>query len=232
MTTLRQFIVAPSLARLIEKERGGERVLEGYFPDQPHQNAYVQVEEHRGGLFLLSNSPEGSIENRADIPSAHAQALLAVAAGRVNYIRTSLSFGPYEIQLQRFAEPDPLDLISVEVEQDDQAFQPLSWFGPEVSAERAYQRRRMALDGLPAVPEVEVTNEALNSLLDVLENRLSSWPLLHQAPASGEQITDQTISPHPSGLDPLVDADQDTDDPGLEDDVIRELARSLRPQRR
>jgi hypothetical protein len=35
MTILRQFIIAPSLARLIQKERGGERVLEGYFPDQP-----------------------------------------------------------------------------------------------------------------------------------------------------------------------------------------------------
>jgi hypothetical protein len=32
MTVLRQFISAPSLARLIQKERGGERVLEGYFP--------------------------------------------------------------------------------------------------------------------------------------------------------------------------------------------------------
>jgi hypothetical protein len=35
MTILRQFIIAPSLARLIRKERGGERVIEGYFPDQP-----------------------------------------------------------------------------------------------------------------------------------------------------------------------------------------------------
>jgi CYTH domain-containing protein len=231
MIILRQFIVAPSLARLIQKERGGATVLEGYFPNRPQQSAYVQVEEHRGGLILLSNGPEGPVEHRTDIPSAHAQALRAVAAGQANYVRTCLLIGSHRIQLQRFVEPGPLDLISVEVEQDDQVFHPLSWFGPEVSAERAYQRRRMALDGLPAAPEVEVTNGALNSLLDVLENRLTSWPLPHQAPASDERTISQTISPHPSELDPLIDPDHDTDDLGLEDDVIRELARSLRPHR-
>jgi CYTH domain-containing protein len=229
---LRQFIVAPPLARLIQKERGGERVLEGYFPDRPHQSAYVQVEEHRSSLILLSITPEGPTENRVDIPSAHAQALLAVTAGQLNYVRTSLLIGSHEIQLQRFLEPGSLDLISVEVEQDDQAFQPLSWFGPEVSAERAYQRWRLALDGLSVVSEVEVTNEALDSLLDLLESRLSSWPLPHQAPASEELTIKRMVSPDPSELDPLIDVDQDTDDLGLADDVIRELARSLRPQRR
>ena len=37
MAILRLFIIALSVARLIRKERGGERVLEGYFPDQPHR---------------------------------------------------------------------------------------------------------------------------------------------------------------------------------------------------
>src|SRR5215217_7118684 len=45
MAILRQFIIAPSLARLIQKERGGERVIEGYFPDQPGGSAFVQIEE-------------------------------------------------------------------------------------------------------------------------------------------------------------------------------------------
>jgi hypothetical protein len=52
MTILHQFIIAPSLARLIRKERGGERVLEGYFPDQPQRRTYVQVEETRSSLIL------------------------------------------------------------------------------------------------------------------------------------------------------------------------------------
>ena len=46
MTILRQFIIAPSLARLIRKE-GEVSAFEGYFPDQPHRRTYVQVEETR-----------------------------------------------------------------------------------------------------------------------------------------------------------------------------------------
>ena len=52
MPTHRLFIIAPSLARLIRKERGGERVLEGYFPDQPQRRTYVQIEETRSSLIL------------------------------------------------------------------------------------------------------------------------------------------------------------------------------------
>jgi hypothetical protein len=35
MPMQRLFIIAPSLARLIRKERGSERVQEGYFPTNP-----------------------------------------------------------------------------------------------------------------------------------------------------------------------------------------------------
>jgi hypothetical protein len=54
MIMLRQFIVAPSLARLIQKERGDEGVLADYFPDRLHQSAYVRVEEYRSSLIHLS----------------------------------------------------------------------------------------------------------------------------------------------------------------------------------
>ena len=37
----RLFIIAPSLARLILKERGGEHVQEGYFSGQPQRGASV-----------------------------------------------------------------------------------------------------------------------------------------------------------------------------------------------
>ena len=227
---LRQFIIAPSLARLIQRERGGERVLEGYFPDRPHQSIYVQVEENGSSLILLADG-EGGPEERTDLPHSHAQAVLAVTQGQVGYVRTSLSIGSREIRLQHFVRPGLLDMVSVEVEQEDQEFHPLPWFGPEVSAEPAYQRRRMALDGLPAVPEVELTNEALNGLLDVLENRLTSWTLLHEAVAPQEPNASRPASPDFSDPEPADDADQQ-DDLAIEDDVIRELARSLRPQRR
>ena len=48
----RLFIIAPSLARLIQKERGGERVIEGYFPDHAHRSTFVQIEETRSSLIL------------------------------------------------------------------------------------------------------------------------------------------------------------------------------------
>src|SRR5918997_4020789 len=80
MTMLRQFLMAPSLARLIQLERGGERVVEGYFPDQPHHSIYVQVEEDRSSLILAPHSVEGSPEERTGVPTSQAQALLAVAS--------------------------------------------------------------------------------------------------------------------------------------------------------
>jgi hypothetical protein len=84
MTILRQFIIAPSLVRLIRKERGGERVLEGYFPDQPQRGTYVQVEET--GSSLIHEASEGvAPDEQADLPLAHAQALLAVSHGQVEY---------------------------------------------------------------------------------------------------------------------------------------------------
>jgi hypothetical protein len=82
MTILRQFIIAPSLARLIRKERGGERVLEGYFPDQPHRGTYVQVEETRSSLILEAGE-SAAPDEQADVPLAHAQALLALSQGQV-----------------------------------------------------------------------------------------------------------------------------------------------------
>jgi hypothetical protein len=121
MTMLRQFTIAPSLARLIQKERGGERVLEGYFPDQPRQSTYVQVGENRSSLILVTDGEEGP-EERTDLPPSHAHALLGVTQGQVEYVRTSLSIGSREIQLQHFVKPGLLDMVSVGVEQEDQEF--------------------------------------------------------------------------------------------------------------
>ncbi len=105
MTMLRQLLIAPSLARLIQRERGGERVLEGYLPDRPHQSIFVQVEEDSSRLILSSHSVEGSPEERTDIPFSRAQARLALASGQVAYVRTSWSFGSRQIQLQQVTEP-------------------------------------------------------------------------------------------------------------------------------
>ena len=74
MPMRRLFIIAPSLARLIQKEWGGERVQEGYFPDQPQHRTFVQVEEARSSLILEAGG-DAATEEQADLPLAHAQAL-------------------------------------------------------------------------------------------------------------------------------------------------------------
>ena len=225
----RLFIIAPSLARLIQKERGGERVMEGYFPDQPRHSTFVQIEETRSSL-ILEVGGDGASEEHTDLPLAHAQALLAVSQGQVEYVRTELSIGSREIQALHFVRPGPLDLVAVEVAPEDEPdLPPLPWFGPEVSTEPAYQRRRLALNGAPAVSEVDVTNAALNSLLDLLEDR--SWPVQGQAgepdaPAVGVPITLNAPVPKLE-----TEADEEIDDLGIEDAVIRELARALQPRR-
>ena len=77
----------------------------------------------------------------------------------------------------------------------------------------------MALAGLPAAAEVELTDGALNSLLDTLEGGLaSSW-----VPAEASTPADPS---------PVMDREEDEHDLGIEDSVIRELARSLRPKHR
>jgi CYTH domain-containing protein len=231
MTILHQFIIAPSLARLIRKERGGERVLEGYFPDQPHRGTYVQVEETRSSLILEAGE-SAAPDEQADVPLAHAQALLAVSQGQVEYVRTTLSISSHEIQARHFVRPVALDLVAIAgAPEDGQDLPPLPWFGPEVSTEPAYQRRRLALDGAPDAP-VDATNAALNSLLDLLEDRLTTWPQPHESTGSDEPAV--SASPLPDALGPMpeTEADQEVDDLGIEDAVIRELARALQPQGR
>jgi hypothetical protein len=150
----------------------------------------------------------------------------------VIYVRTSLLLGSHQIHLQQFTKLGPLCLLSVEIpQQKAEEFQPLSWFGPEVSGERAYLRRRIALEGLLQGAEVDLTEGALNSVLDLLENGFTAWPL-QQAAASEEPGARLPVAVSPSEPVPASDDDQDIYDLSIENDVIRELARSLRPQRR
>jgi CYTH domain-containing protein len=230
MPMQRLFIIAPSLARLIREEKAGERVIEGYFPDQPQHRTFVQVEEAHSSLILEARG-DAATEEQTDLPLAHAQALLAVSQGQVEYVRTSLAIGSHDLQALHVVRPGPLDLVAIAVpSQDEHNFHPLPWFGPEVSTEPAYQRRRLALDGAPEASEVDVTNAALNSLLDLLEDRFTSWPVQGQAEEPDEPVTDR---PQSSGIPVPVQEEEadESDDLGIEDAVIRELARALQPRR-
>jgi CYTH domain-containing protein len=219
----RLFILAPSVARLIRKERGGEHVIEGYFPDRPQRGTFVQIEESRSSLVLEAGESAGA-EEPADLPPAHAQALLAVSQGQVEYVRTQLSIGSYEIQVLHVVRPAPLDLVAMAIPlEDEQNFHPWPWFGPEVTEDPGYQSRSLALSGLPSAPEVEITDVALNSLLDALEGHVGS----HQPQAMAPQRVALSVS-----AESEADDEQDQDDLEIEDSVIRDLARSLSPRRR
>jgi CYTH domain-containing protein len=227
MSTARVFLLARSLARLIEKEKGGERVRQGFFPEGTGRSTHVQVEGETGHLILVTNGPHGAAEEAVDISRPQAEALLELTAGQVEYLSVSLNIGPQPATIHRFLTPGPLDLITVRFEQNKQArkFQPLAWFGPEVTEDPAYQARSVALAGLPPAPEVEITNAALDSLLDTLHDCLEE----HQPHVAAPQ---PVIPLEPAEAQADVVDEQDQDDLEIEDSVIRDLARSLSPRRR
>ena len=262
MTTTRRFLIAPSLARLLRHDRGGSQITEGHFPNQTGRSSHVHLEGDFSSLVLVTVGANGNpLEERTDVPRGHAEALLDVAPGKVDYARTRLNLAGREIWIDRFVTPGPLDLIVVTFESPEEAsrFTPPAWFGPEVSSDAAYQTRSIALQELPSAPEVPLSNEALDSLLDTLENRFVSPRSIVTArrapgnddavrrisPAFGEARPREVVVPPPAepqqpgpaaageppspAAEPAGSNESDLD---IEDDVIRELARSLRPASR
>jgi CYTH domain-containing protein len=222
MSNTRVFLVASSLARLIEKGRAGHQVRQGYFPDQPGRSISVQVDEDTGRLILITPGPDGPAEDAASISCSQAEALLDLSAGQVNSLVIPLTIGSQPATRHRFTTPGRIDLIAVAFEQTDRArtYQPPPWFGPEVSEDPAYQGRSMAFAGLPSGREMEITDATLESLLDTLDDG-SEAPL----PEPSAQVV---LGPEPASN---AEPEEDGDDLEVEDSVIRELARSLRPKR-
>ena len=266
MSTTRRFLIAPPLARLLRRDRGGSRVTEGHFPNQTGRSSHVYLDGEKSSLVLLTIAGDGSpLEERTEVPRAHAEALLDVAPGKVDYARTRLQAAGREVWVDRFVTPGPLDLIQVAFEDQDEAgqFTPPAWFGPEVTADQAYQTRSIALEELPQPPEVPLSNAALDNLLDALENRFASArPIASvRRPGGGEDSPRRASSfaetpsrprevvasaptpaetqaatqlPGPNSAEASAPEAATVSDPDLdiEDDVIRELARSLRPASR
>jgi CYTH domain-containing protein len=231
MSVIRRFRVASSLARLISLDREGSRVAEGYFTPGAEQSLRVRLQESTGQLILSPSDQEGSGEQAAEIPLSQAEALLAVTAGQVGYEQSTLPVGSHEARLMRFVTPGGLDLITVEFASPEQAqlFEPPEWFGPEVTQDRAYETRAIALEGIPAEPEVALTDAALHSLLDALEGQPASEQPQAGNAGDAAQISSQELVQEGS---PAAEEEGRALDLQIEDNVIRELARSLRPLRR
>ncbi|MCJ2117896.1 hypothetical protein MKK65_15205 [Methylobacterium sp. J-001] len=174
MSTIRRFLVAPSLVRLIRKERGGARITEGHFAAQGGRSSYVRVDGQVCQLVLVNKGPDGiPAEERTDVPRAHGDALLDVCPGKAAYDRTVLTIGGREVTIDRYVTPGNLDLISVAFDNDGDAagFQAPNWFGREVSSEPAFERQALAIQGVPAAEEVPLSNAALDAVLDLIEPR-------------------------------------------------------------
>jgi CYTH domain-containing protein len=225
MSTTRVFLLASALARLIERERGGDLVRQGFFPDRSSRSAHVQVSGGTGHLILVSHHAAGPLEEAAEISRAQAEELLELTAGRIEYLSIPIDTGSHTATIQRFVTPASLDLVSVAFKHEKAArkFQPPAWFSPEVTSNLGYGTRAIALAGLPSTPEVEVTDAALNSLLDALGDR-----------AGEPQPRPTHVARAPEVSEPAFDreAERELDGLNVEDSVIRELARSLQPQGR
>jgi CYTH domain-containing protein len=225
MSATRVFLLASALARLIEKERGGRLIRQGFFPEGPRRSTHVQLTEDAGHLILISHTSTTPLEAPAEISRPQAEALLELTAGQTEYLSIPIDIGSHSATIQRLVTPAPLDLISIAFKQDKAArkFQPPAWFGPEVSSDLTYQTRSLALTGLPSPAEVEITNEALASLLDTLDNRAGEPQPQPSRVARAPETSEPTLNP---------EAEQELDRLNIEDSVIRELARSLQPQGR
>ena len=171
MTIRRRFLLTPSFARLIRRERGGLHHVEGFFPEQRDRSSWVRLEEEKGLLILKTAGPHGEVEDQTEIPVGHAQALLDVCAGEVDYTRTALPIGEGHALVDEIIRPRVLQLVTVEFTSDAEAsgFRPLEWFGPEVTADPRYTNQSIALRGLNEAPEIPLSDAALNSLIDTLE---------------------------------------------------------------
>ena len=68
MSITRVFLLASGLARLIEKERAGQRVRQGYFPEHHDRSAHVQVSGDAGHLILASHGRKGPVRTLLRYP--------------------------------------------------------------------------------------------------------------------------------------------------------------------
>ena len=97
MVTSRRYLIASSLARLIRKERGGNRVTEGHFPNQADRSSFVVVEGDKGSLVLLHSGPNGPIEERTEVPRAHAETYAAeLPDARLEIVDDAAHWLPFE----------------------------------------------------------------------------------------------------------------------------------------
>jgi CYTH domain-containing protein len=223
MTVRRRFLLTPSFARLIWRERGGLRLVEGFFPEQRDRSFWVRLEEGRSLLILKTVGAHGEVEDQAEIPAAHAHALLNVCAGEANYTRTVLPIGEGHALVDEITRPRIMHFVTVEFDTEEEArgFRPLGWFGPEVTADRRYTNQAIALRGLDEAPEIPLSDAALNSLIDTLEGRLPTQAHKSITRPKTKQVPVTRARAQASGDTVKVNLDE------IEQAMMREMEKAL-----
>jgi CYTH domain-containing protein len=196
MAVERRFLIAPSLVRLLMREsRHTDRIVEGYFASPEDQTCLVRVEREQAALVLAKRGEDGLVaEEPAVIPHSQAEALMEAAAGRVAFDRMIVPVGGNRVAvLEHFLVPSGVDVLTMPVED---LSDPPAWFGPEITHRAEFDTSSLALNGRPAVREIEITNQALEALLDTLEGHTpwSSAPG-QAAPTDSEPPTSKQDGP-------------------------------------
>jgi CYTH domain-containing protein len=190
MKTARRFLLDPSLARLIARECGVDRqIIEGYLSAQPGRNQFVRSEADQCYLIVPLLGPAGEpIEEPAPIPQTHGESLFELSVGQISYTRLCLPFqstGSQKMLLDRVVYPDRCDVLTVEFDNqhEAEAFSPAPWFGPEVTGEDTYERRYLALNGSPPVPEMPLSSLQVEAVLDLLDQAKQATEATRQSTA-------------------------------------------------
>ncbi|MCY1645366.1 hypothetical protein [Methylorubrum sp. SL192] len=210
MSVVRRFLVAPSLVRLLRKERGGSRVTEGYFAPQAGRTSFVRLQGTNCFLVLMTGSEGAMAEERTEVPRAHGDALLDVCQGRAVYERTTVSLGgSVEALVDRYVRPSGLDIVSLVFSDASaaQGFTPPVWFGAEVTTDKAYDGQSIAITGVPTPGDIPLSNAALDAVLDLIEPRFGSNrpPFTPSKPVSPPRDT-PARPPEPPKPAPVPDA--------------------------
>jgi hypothetical protein len=161
---------------LIARERGVDRqVVEGYLSAKSGENQFVRLEADECHLVLPLLGPAGEVvEDPAPFPRSHAKALFDLSIGQISYDQLHVPL-PNDLSqralIDRINHPGSCDVIIVEFDNQQQAetFKVPLWFGPDVTHEYAYERRHIALDGVPSDPETPLSSPQLEQVLDLLE---------------------------------------------------------------
>ena len=210
MSVVRRFLVAPSLVRLLRKERGGARVTEGYFAPQAGRTSFVRLQGTNCFLVLMTGAEGAMAEERTEVPRAHGDALLDVCQGRAVYERTTVSLGgSVEALVDRYVRPSGLDVVSLVFSDASaaQGFTPPVWFGAEVTTDKAYDGQSIAITGVPNPGDIPLSNAALDAVLDLIEPRFGSNrpPFTPSKPASPPRDV-PARSPEPPKPAPVPEA--------------------------